>query len=173
MAIFENFMTSAGCVSLNDRHFDIVVDRGSALSVRQDEHRISLKMTASMVRQFAALSLSIVILAAVPIAATAASRQASLNREKWIAGADHLIQTPPEDYPYDWGEATLFIGLLKAMSEPTMLRTSTTWRNGLLSTRRRAEKNCSNWSHPSPIGIRVGRGLDRYRVIATVGFPAW
>ena len=45
MAIFENFMTSAGCVSLDDRRFDIVfavADRGSGLSLRQDEHRISL-----------------------------------------------------------------------------------------------------------------------------------
>ena len=68
-----------------------------------------------MVRQFAALGLSIAILAVVPIAATAASRQASLNREKWIAVADHLIQTPPQNYPYDWGEATMFIGLLESL----------------------------------------------------------
>jgi unsaturated rhamnogalacturonyl hydrolase len=67
-----------------------------------------------MIQQFAAVGLSVAILAVVPIAATAASPEASLNREKWIAVADHLIQTPPEDYPYDWGEATLFIGLLKA-----------------------------------------------------------
>ena len=68
----------------------------------------------NMSRQFVAFSLSIAILAVVPFAATAASPEASLNREKWIAVADHLIQTPPENYPYDWGEATLFIGLLKA-----------------------------------------------------------
>jgi len=54
-----------------------------------------------MIRQFAAVSLSISILAVIPIAATAASPEASLNREKWIAVADHLIQTPPENYAYD------------------------------------------------------------------------
>jgi len=67
-----------------------------------------------IVRQFMAVSLSIAILVVVPIAATAASTEESLNRKKWIAVADHVIQSSPESYPYDWGEATLFIGLLKA-----------------------------------------------------------
>ena len=65
-----------------------------------------------MIRKLATLSLSTAILTMIPLAA-AASPHASLNRENWIAVADHLIQTPLEDYPYDWGEATLFIGLLK------------------------------------------------------------
>ena len=69
--------------------------------------------TEKMSRQFAEFSLSVAILVVAPLAARTASPQASLNREKWIAVADHLIQTPPENYPYDWGEATLFIGLLK------------------------------------------------------------
>jgi unsaturated rhamnogalacturonyl hydrolase len=64
-----------------------------------------------VIRKLATLSLSTAILTMIPLAA--ASPHASLNRENWIAVADHLIQTPPEDYPYDWGEATLFIGLLK------------------------------------------------------------
>lgn len=67
----------------------------------------------TLMRQFAAFALSNAILLVIPLAATAASPQVSRNREKWIAVADHLIQTPPESYSYDWGEATLFIGLLK------------------------------------------------------------
>jgi unsaturated rhamnogalacturonyl hydrolase len=73
---------------------------------------VRIRMTASMTRQFA-VCLSVAILAVVQIAA-AASPEAPLNREKWISVADHLIQTPLADYPYDWGEATLFIGLMKA-----------------------------------------------------------
>jgi|SRR5580704_490325 hypothetical protein len=79
-------------------------------------------MTASMVRRFAALRLSIALLAVVPIAATAATRPASLNREKWIAVADHLIQAPPENYSYDWGEAcSWFFSALPPETDQTHL----------------------------------------------------
>ena len=85
---------------------------GSVLPAK-DQKEKRMMTPEKMLRQFAAFSLSIAILAVVPLTATAASPQASLNRKKWIAVADHLIQTPAENYPYDWGEATLFIGLLK------------------------------------------------------------
>jgi len=62
-----------------------------------------------MIRQLAALSLSIAVLTL----SARGSPHTSINRRNWIAVADHLLQTPPETYPYDWGEATLFIGLLK------------------------------------------------------------
>ena len=81
----------------------------------RDIRRLTLlKLYCSpMIRQFAAVCLAIGILAVAPIAVTAASPAASLDRKKWISVADHLVQTPPESYPYDWGEATLFIGLMK------------------------------------------------------------
>jgi len=85
---------------------------GSVLPAK-DQKEKRMMTPEKMLRQFAAFSLSIAILAVVPLTATAASPQSSLNRKKWIAVADHLIQTPAENYPYDWGEATLFIGLLK------------------------------------------------------------
>lgn len=66
----------------------------------------------SFIRRCMACSLSIAVLGAIPLAA-AELPHASLHREKWIGVADHLIQSPPENYSYDWGEATLFIGLLK------------------------------------------------------------
>jgi unsaturated rhamnogalacturonyl hydrolase len=69
-----------------------------------------------MIRRIAAFSLSTAMLMAIPLG-VASSPHASLNRENWIAVADHLIQTPPEDYPYDWGEATLFIGLTKTYEQ--------------------------------------------------------
>jgi unsaturated rhamnogalacturonyl hydrolase len=72
---------------------------------------MSLRLALWLPR-FAAFSLSIVVSVAVP-PTSATSPQASVNHEKWISVADHVIQTPPENYPYDWGEATLFIGLLK------------------------------------------------------------
>jgi hypothetical protein len=50
-----------------------------------------------MFRQFAALCAFISIVTVIPFAFAAASPEASLNREKWIAVADHLIQTPPEN----------------------------------------------------------------------------
>ena len=70
------------------------------------------KLSWQLIRQFAVFGLSFAMLAAVPVPARAAS-PALLNHEKWIAVADHVVQTPPESYPYDWGEATLFVGLLK------------------------------------------------------------
>ena len=97
---------------------------------------MGVPMSASFfpcIRQCAAHSLSIAILAAIPLAA-AASPHASLNREKRIAVADYLIQTPPESYPYDWGEATLFIGLLKTYERTHLLLTSILCRDGQLST---------------------------------------
>ena len=34
-------------------------------------------------------------------------------RERWRSVADHLIQTPPESYPFNWGEGVQKIGLMK------------------------------------------------------------
>jgi len=88
------------------------------------------EIAVSMIRQFAAICLAIGILGGAPIAATAASPVASLNRQKWISVADHLVQTPPESYPYDWGEATLFIGLIKTYERthsPTYLDYAEKW----------------------------------------------
>lgn len=34
--------------------------------------------------------------------------------DKWTAVADRLIQTPPESYPFNWGEGVQMIGLMKA-----------------------------------------------------------
>jgi len=35
------------------------------------------------------------------------------NRDKWISVADRLIQTPPESFPFNWGEGVQQIGLMK------------------------------------------------------------
>jgi len=34
-------------------------------------------------------------------------------KDRWISVADHLIQTPPESYPFNWGEGVQMIGLMK------------------------------------------------------------
>jgi unsaturated rhamnogalacturonyl hydrolase len=34
--------------------------------------------------------------------------------DKWTAVADRLIRTPPESYPFNWGEGVQMIGLMKA-----------------------------------------------------------
>jgi unsaturated rhamnogalacturonyl hydrolase len=66
----------------------------------------------SMIRRFVAVILLPVILSVLPTAA-AGSPKDSRDRETWISVADHVVRTRVEDYPYDWGEATLFIGLMK------------------------------------------------------------
>jgi len=33
--------------------------------------------------------------------------------DNWRSVADHLIRTPPESYPFNWGEGVQQIGLMK------------------------------------------------------------
>jgi hypothetical protein len=124
-----------------------------------------------MIRQFAGFSLSIAILAVVPLAARTASPQR--NREKWIAVADHLIQTPPENYPYDWGEATLFIGLLKTYERThNVAYIDYVERWAALYTAKSREELLeldTSGSHRD----ESGEGSGPYPAIATVGPPAW
>jgi unsaturated rhamnogalacturonyl hydrolase len=51
------------------------------------------------------------ILALLLLSTTFATAQFSLHH--WRAVADHLIQTPPESYPFNWGEGVQQIGLIK------------------------------------------------------------
>jgi len=45
--------------------------------------------------------------------AALAAQAAGPYEEQWHAVARRLIQTPPETYPYDWGEGVQMIGLMK------------------------------------------------------------
>lgn len=47
------------------------------------------------------------------LAAYGAADAASPERRKWTSVADRLIQTPPESYPFNWGEGVQMIGLMK------------------------------------------------------------
>jgi unsaturated rhamnogalacturonyl hydrolase len=52
----------------------------------------------------------------VPLAA------ADSYKDRWISVADRLLQTPPESYPFDWGEGVQMIGLMKIYERSTDAR---------------------------------------------------